>query len=131
MNVSLIEDSITQSQAGTTSFGQIIVKLIAAGFEAYHVDLVRHENRYYLPNGQSHVAAVSLSPDPIAKEFSAEAIAAAVRGAQSGQLKYPDFVRQVKTAGCNYYVVYLSGRKVAYFGRHGESHTEHFPPVKS
>ena len=44
---------------------------------------------------------------------------------------YPEFMRLSRAAGCVGYVTWLAGRRVAYFGRRGETHVERFPDAKS
>lgn len=38
--------------------------------------------------------------------------------------------RKILEAGCVYYIAYLAGQRVAYFGRGGEAHIEPFPQAK-
>ena len=40
---------------------------------------------------------------------------------------YKGFCAKVAEAGCAGYVVSLLGRRVLYYGRTGETHTEYFP----
>lgn len=70
---------------------------------------------------------LNVAPDPIADRFDATAIQAAVRGAQRGEVKYPQFLQLSHRAGCVGYMVWISGRHVSYFGRRGETHIERFP----
>jgi hypothetical protein len=39
-------------------------------------------------------------------------------------------MKEITEAGCVYYIAYLSGKKVIYFGRKGEMHVELFPQPK-
>ena len=57
------------------------------------------------------------------------AIRKAIRDAQQGVPGHTHrgFCDQVTAAGCAGYVVSLPGRRVLYFGRSGETHTEYFP----
>ena len=52
-----------------------------------------------------------------------------VRWAQANPpgYSYEAFSRNVMACGCAGYLVSFSGRRVLYFGRSGETHTEHFP----
>jgi uncharacterized protein YbcV (DUF1398 family) len=50
-----------------------------------------------------------------------------VRQAQRGEIVYPQFVKQTMQAGCIGYFVQIAGKRVHYFGRNGEVHTEWFP----
>jgi uncharacterized protein YbcV (DUF1398 family) len=117
------------SAEGRIMFADVVKNLIAAGIERYYVDFVRGEATYYLPNGEFEVVAMPMQGQP-AIEFSAAAVAAAVRGAQSGALKYPAFCRQALEAGCVGYTVSMVGRRVVYYGRSGDSHVEWFPAMK-
>ena len=119
----------TLSAAGKISFGDVVGRLMAAGLERYHADYTRHECTYYLPDGRSHVIAVTHPPEPIAAAFSPAGVAAAVGQAQRGEIRYPEFSRQAMAAGCVGYFVQLHGRQVIYFGRAGEQHVERFPNV--
>lgn len=129
--IAVMKDCKEQSLAGTMTFPDVVARLRGAGVERYHVDYSRDEITYYFPCGGSHVLPMGLPRDPIAVEFDAAAVAAAVRGAQLGELVYPEFSRNVMAAGCVGYFAQLAGRRVLYFGRDGESHVEHFPPGNS
>ncbi len=108
------------------SFAEVVQALTAAGIERYAVDYVRGETAYYLPDGSFDVVPLVVHGQP-AESFSAAGVAAAVRGAQSGALKYPAFCREVLAAGCTGYLVSMLGRRVVYWGRSGDSHVEWFP----
>lgn len=127
MNPSTVRKTIQDSLSGQITFPQIVGILMNEGIESYHVDLLRSENRYYPRSGESLVEKVDLPHSPAAQEFSAAQVEAAVRGAQAGRLKYPEFVTAILNAGCVYYIAYLDGKKVSYFGRKGEAHVENFP----
>ena len=79
-----------------------------AGFERYHVDYSRSENSYYTADGNSCVIPFELDHMPIAHDFSPAAVEAAVRQAQRGEIMYPQFTRQVLTAGCVGYFVQIA-----------------------
>lgn len=116
-----------RSHEGTIDFGSVVVKLTAAGVESYHADYRRGETTYYTAAGASHVITTAPDETPIADAFVAADVQAAVRGAQRGEVRYPEFVRRTRAAGCVGYVVWLAGRQVQYFGRRGEIHVEHMP----
>jgi len=80
---------------------------------------------YYLPSGEFEVL-MPVYGQP-ATEFSAGGVAAAVRGAQSGALKYPAFCQQAPEADCVSYIVSMVGRRVVYHGRTGDGDVEWFP----
>jgi len=109
------------------TFGEVVMKLIKAGVERYHADLVRGDKTYYLPNGESEVVTgkpVGIAP---AQEFSAEGVEAAVRAIQAGKIQYMTFCRRAAEAGCVGYIVSMAGRRVVYYGRTGDNHVEWFP----
>lgn len=112
---------------GSVSFPEIVGRLSATGVERYHADYTRGEITYYMADGDSHVVATSPEPHPAAETFSARDVAAAVGESQRGEHTYRDFLRKTLAAGCVGYFVLLTGRRVIYFGRKGESHTELFP----
>lgn len=122
-----ILDSAAASQAGRIHFAQVVGMLHDAGVESYHVDYRAGRATYYLPDGET--LAVDMDPPeaPIAPAFDASAIQAAIRGAQQGVVRYPEFKRLSQAAGCASYSVWLAGRHVAYYGRKGEVHVEPFP----
>lgn len=119
--------------SGALTFPEIVGCLAAIGVERYHADYSRREITYYLPDGASHVASTQHSPaetgDETASEFSATAVASAVRQSQQNEHTYLDFIRKTMSAGCVGYFVQITGRRVLYFGRNGEIHIEHFPPA--
>ena len=126
----VIEQCAAMSMAGTISFGDVVGRLMRAGVERYHADYSRMESTYYLPGGESHVVPMQHGPMPVAEAFSAETVEASVRQAQRGEIVYPQFVRQTTAAGCVGYFVQITGKRVHYFGRNGEAHTEWFPGAK-
>lgn len=123
----VVQECTKLSDQGAVPFADIVKKLIAAGIERYHADLMRSEKTYYLPDGGSECVpndAVTITP-PLA--FSAKDVEAAVRGAQAGTLAYKAFCERVLAAGCVGYHVHITGQRVIYYGRTGDSHTEWFP----
>src|SRR5262249_49184542 len=111
-------------------FGEVVARLMGAGVERYHADYSRNETTYYWPDGNSCVVPMEHEPMPIALAFTASGVEAAVRAAQHGEIMYPEFTRQVLAAGCIGYFVQISGKRVQYFGRNGDVHTEWFPGAK-
>ncbi len=112
---------------GELAFPEILGKLAQLGIERYHADYSRQEITYYLPDGDSLVIATPHPAHPTAAVFSASAVEAAVRQSQRNEHTYLDFIQKTMSAGCVGYFVQITGRRVIYFGRTGESHVEHFP----
>ena len=128
MDIAVIEDCTRASHEERIAFGEVVGRLIAAGVERYHVDLVCGESTYFVPDGQFHrVAYRPLGTRP-ADAFSAEGVLAAVRSIQAGRTKYLTFCRQLMDAGCVGYLVSMQGKRAVYYGRSGETYVEPFPP---
>src|SRR6476620_5496419 len=72
------------------TFGEVVMKLMQAGIERYHADLLRGEKTYYLPNGESEVVAGERCGAAPAREFAAAGVDAAVREVQAG-IRYRAF----------------------------------------
>jgi uncharacterized protein YbcV (DUF1398 family) len=125
--VSVMEECSKASDESALTFPQVVGKLMEAGIEWYHADLLRSEKTYYMPDGESRAipnAAVSRAP---ARQFSAPAVDAAVRAIQAQSIDYKEFCERIGAAGCVGYFVSFPGRQAIYFGRTGESHIEPFP----
>lgn len=122
----IIEKYARQSHVGEIDFGAQVARLVEVGVESYHVDYRRGEITYYLPSGETH--AMQLHVDsPVAEAFDAARVRDAVRGAQRGEVLYPEFVRRTTAAGCVGYDVWIAGQHVVYHGRRGERLVEPFP----
>lgn len=130
MNSNIIRECIDGSHNGTMTFPQVIGKLMNEGIEAYHVDLVRWENRYYTATGESCVMDTPHQQRQAAQAFSSEGVIAAVRNIQAGNINYLQFLEQILAAGTVYYIAYIAGKRVIYLGRHGDLHIEYFPQAK-
>lgn len=126
----IVQQLAQQSYAGKVHFGQVVAALTEAGVESYQADFRSHSTIYFMPDGSHHRLELATPPVEIADQFDAEAVRAAIRGAQRGEVMYPAFVQLVMAAGCTGYIVWLAGRHVTYFGRRGEMHIEHFPAAQ-
>jgi uncharacterized protein YbcV (DUF1398 family) len=110
-------------------FPQVVAKLAAAGVETYSADLVRLEKTFYAASGETCAHRVPLAdPGMVAPAFSAPEVRVAVGEIQQGRVSYSDFLRRIIAAGTMGYLVFITGRRVLYFGRDGQSHLEVFPP---
>ena len=130
-----MEENVTRTMQECTdasdqeriSFPEVVMKLMQAGVERYHADLLRSEKIYYMPSGDSHrIEAATIAAVPPAA-FSADGVAAAVRAIQQQQIKYREFCERIAQAGCVGYMVSLAGRRAVYYGRTGDSYVEPFP----
>lgn len=110
-------------------FPAIVGLLIQSGFDGYAVDYRLGRTTYYLPDGDTVALDHPHPGGPVAAAFDQPAIAAQVRWAQANppDYSYAAFCTNVKAAGCAGYVVSFPGRRVLYYGRTAETHTEFFP----
>jgi uncharacterized protein YbcV (DUF1398 family) len=117
------------AESGTLTFPQIVVALKTAGFDGYAVDLRRATITYYLTDGEALVLEATKLHEPVAAPFDVESVRAAIRDAQTNApgYTYRGFCDRVAAAGCAGYLVSFPGRRVLYYGRSGETHTEHIP----
>ena len=124
---SVIENCAQASHDGLISFGEVVMKLMSVGVESYYVDYRLGQTIYYLPSGETHSVKLVTPEVAIADAFRVDGVQAAVRGAQSGVVKYQEFMQLTMSAGCVGYFVWITGRHVQYLGHRGEAHVEHFP----
>lgn len=128
MDSRLITEAARETLAGKTPFPQIVAKLIAAGVEYYHVDYVRLSKAFYGPDADVVVTPITYeSLPPVAGDFDAAALRAAILDSQLNGQAYRDFTIRAMTAGVQGYFAFLRGQRVTYWGRDGEHHTEWFP----
>lgn len=131
MNIEAMRHALEGSQEGKLTFPEVLGILTNAGVESYRVDLLRGDDTFYTREGEVHVEKMALPSGSVCAEFSEQGIAAAVRSAQKDEIRYPEFLTRAMAAGTAAYWVFLTGRRVVYFGRKGEFHVEEFPKTKA
>lgn len=128
MNTELIVEAARSTLLGTAPFPEIVANLIAAGVEYYHVDYAGMRKTFYGPGGDSVIITITYEDmPPVAPEFDAEGLRAAILDSQRNGQKYRDFSRRAMAAGVQGYFAFLRGKRVTYLGRTGDQHTEWFP----
>jgi uncharacterized protein YbcV (DUF1398 family) len=130
MNTTVIHETLAKSQAGELIFPEVVRRLLEVGVESYFCDLANGAEVFYMTDGKTHSEKMVLPLMPIAEEFSSSELIAAIRGAQTDTIRYPEFMKRSAAAGVVAYWAFLTGRKVIYFGRKGEIHIEEFPKAK-
>lgn len=125
----LARATLEGSESGAMTFPQSLRLLMAAGFDGYAVDFRRSIRTYYMPDGAALELAAAPTATPVAESFDSAAIRGAIREAQelAPGYTYQSFCAKAAKAGCAGYVVSLLGRRVLYYGRTGQTHTEYFP----
>ena len=94
-----IRSTFEASNEGRIHFGQVIGQLVGAGVESYHVDYRCGRSTYFLPYGESLDLTFEKPAEGIADAFDGDAVHAAIRGAQRGEVMYPAFKTLTQRAG--------------------------------
>ena len=116
---------------GSMPFPELVSKLIATGVEYYHVDYATSSFTYYSALGAAVIAPITIANLPLIEEdFDVAALKAAILDSQQHGQKFRDFCGRAMRAGVQGYIAYLRGKRVTYFGRQGDQHTEWFPGAK-
>jgi uncharacterized protein YbcV (DUF1398 family) len=127
MNTEVIHQVMVETQAGQLIFPEVVRRLMEVGVESYFCDLAVGQETFYMANAETFSEKMTLPVHPVAADFSGSGVVAAIRGAQADTVRYPGFMKRAAAAGVVGYWAFLAGRKVMYFGRKGEVHTEEFP----
>lgn len=105
--------------------------MLETGVEYYHVDYVALQKTYYSASGEIIKTPINYEGlPPVASEFNAEALRAAILDSQQNGQHYHDFTKRAMNAGVQGYIAFLCGQRVTYWGRSGDQHTEWFPGAK-
>ena len=89
--------------------------------------------RRHLKRGAERFAAVcrrAATLPPVAREFDAAALRANILDSQRNGQKYRDFTHRAMAGGVQGYIAFLRGKRVTYWGRTCDQHTEWFPDAK-
>lgn len=131
MNTRVMHEVLAETQAGKLIFPEVVRRLLEVDVESYFCNLATGDETFYTRDGQTHVEKMTVPLAPIAEQFSLPGVIAAIRGAQTDTIRYPEFVKRAAAAGVIAYWSFLTGRKVIYFGRQGDFHVEEFPRANS
>lgn len=130
MNTELIAEAAFATHEGTKPFPEVVGLLISAGVEYYYVDYIGLRTMFY---GTGAAAAAVMTPimyeglPPVAADFDAAALRAAILDSQEKGQNHRDFSRRAMAAGVQGYFAFLRGQRVTYLGRQGDQHIEWFP----
>ena len=128
MNTEIIAEAARATLAGSVSFPEIVARLLAAGVEYYHVDYVGLRQTFYSASGEAISTPLLFEGlPPVAAEFDAAALRANILDSQRNGQPFRDFTRRAMAGGVQGYYAFLRGKRVTYFGRQGDQHTEWFP----
>jgi uncharacterized protein YbcV (DUF1398 family) len=128
INALLIGEVARATLAGRISFPEVVRQLIETGVEYFHVDYVGLRKTFYSANGELVVTPINYEGLPlVAAEFDLAALRAAILDSQQHGQTYRDFTKRAMQAGVQGYFAFLRGKRVTYWGRGGDQHTEWFP----
>jgi uncharacterized protein YbcV (DUF1398 family) len=128
MNTEMITKAARATLEGAMSFPEVVGQLLPAGVEYYHVDYVGMRKSFYGANGDMVVTAIDYEGlPPVAADFDVAALRADILDGQRNGQEYRNFTRRAMEAGTQGYFAFLRGKRVTYFGRQGDQHTEWFP----
>lgn len=128
MNTELVKQAAVATLEGSKPFPEIVGMLIEAGVESYHVDYVGLRKTFYSASGETMVTIINYEGLPSVHEhFDLTALRADILDSQQNGQHYRDFTRRAMEAGVQSYFAFLRGKRVTYFGRQGDQHTEWFP----
>ncbi len=121
--------TLNGAESDEMTFPQSVKMLMEAGFDGYAVDYRRSTCTYYMPDAQTLELEMPRTKAPVAERFEGDAVRVAIREAQQmvPGYTYRGFCEKVVKSGCAGYAVSLLGKRVLYYGRTGETHTEYFP----
>jgi uncharacterized protein YbcV (DUF1398 family) len=131
MDADQILKAAKATRTGSMPFPEIVKDLIANGVEYYFVDYAAGTFTFYSAEGAVAHAPLSFEDLPgISEDFNKEALQAAIVDSQQHGQTFRDFCKRAVSAGVQGYFAFLRGRRVTYFGRQGDHHTEWFPGAK-
>lgn len=131
MDTKIITETMRKTLAGEISFPEVVGNLLTAGVEYYHVDYAGKRKIFYSAEGDAVTTSITFEGLPeIAPEFSLAGIKADILDSQRNGQHFRDFTRRAMEAGVQGYFAFLRGKRVTYFGRQGDQHTEWFPGAR-
>lgn len=131
MNAKEIAKLAQATLNGSMPFPEIVGKLIANGVEYYHVDYAAGAFSFYSASGAVVPAPLLFKGLPqISEHFDAALLKAAILDSQQHGQTFRAFCERAVKAGVQGYFAFLRGKRVTYFGRQGDQHTEWFPGTR-
>ncbi len=131
MESKIVAEAARATLDGSIPFPEVVRRLLETGVEYYHVDYVALQKTYYSASGEIIKTPINYEGlPPVASEFNAEALRAAILDSQQNGQHYHDFTKRAMNAGVQGYIAFLCGQRVTYWGRSGNQHTEWFPGAK-
>jgi uncharacterized protein YbcV (DUF1398 family) len=131
MKSEVVAEAARATLHGSIPFPEVVRKLVETGVEYYHVDYVALQKTYYSASGEVINAPINYENLPaIADNLDIDALRAIILDSQQNGQHYRDFTIRAMRAGVQGYIAFLRGKRVTYWGRDGDQHTEWFPGAK-
>ncbi len=131
MNSEIIAEVARATLYGKIAFPEVVQRLIETGVEYYHVDYVALQKTYYSASGETIKTPINYEDlPPVADDFNIEVLKKIILDSQQNGQHYRDFTKRAMNAGVQGYIAFLRGKRVTYWGRGGDQHTEWFPGAK-
>ncbi len=132
MKSEIVAEAARATLDGSIPFSEVVRRLIETGVEYYHVDYVTLQITYYSASGEVIKTPINFEDLPsVAADFDLTALRAAILDSQQNGQHYRDFTKRAMSAGIQGYIAFLRGKRVTYWGRGGDNHTEWFPGANS
>ena len=126
MDTNIINECKFLSLAGKITFPEVVMKLATTGVERYIIDLVGLKGLYYNTKNQFYISDIDFGASSVPENFDIAEIKRAITDIQQKLINYQTFLSRIIEAGCSHYEVFITGKKVIYFGRDGSQHIELF-----
>jgi uncharacterized protein YbcV (DUF1398 family) len=131
MKSEVVAEAARATLDGSIPFPEVVRRLIETGVEYYHVDYVALQQTYYSASGEIIKTPINFEGLPsVAADFNLVALKAAILDSQQNGQHYRDFSKRAMNAGVQGYIAFLRGKRVTYWARGGDNHTEWFPDAK-
>jgi uncharacterized protein YbcV (DUF1398 family) len=128
MNTKMISNAANGTLTGAMPFPEVVGNLLTAGVEYYHVDFIGLRKTFYSADGGMALTVIPYEGlPPVAPEFDRVALKANILDSQQNNQQYRELTRRAMAAGVQGYIAFLRGKRVTYWGRGGDQHTEWFP----
>jgi uncharacterized protein YbcV (DUF1398 family) len=127
MESKIVAEAARATLDGSIPFPEVVRKLLDIGVEYYHVDYVELQKTFYSASGEVIKTTINYEGLPsVASEFNVEALRAAILDSQQNGQHYRDFTKRAMNVGVQGYIAFLGSKRVTYWGRGGDQHTEWF-----
>lgn len=130
MEPEILRAAADQTLSNQKSFQDMCRKLLLAGIESVHFDLIANRMTCYTPEGRVFDEPFFFEGPRVADVFSEESIIEDYKALLMHKLSLHEFFAFIMLAGATGFTIYLLGKKVLFFGRCGENHLEQLHDVK-